>query len=187
MADGRPCPAMNEHSDTQLVAAVVNGDTAAFTALHERYRARLHSYLRGRMELSPEGAEDVAQDTFAALAANDYRALRTFAGKSSFYTYLCAIAIRRVYRLHRRRPLMADPPEEGFPEPAADDTLSQVTATDVRRAVGELPEDFKAPLMLYHFGGMEYHEIAEMLQVPINTVATRICRAKKRLREALTG
>jgi RNA polymerase sigma-70 factor (ECF subfamily) len=178
---------MEERSDTQLVAAVVSGDTTAFTALHERHRQRLQSYLRGRMELPAETAEDVVQDVFEALAANDYRALRHFAGKSAFYTYLCAIAIRRVYRLHRRQPQLADPPEEGFPEPAADDTPSNVTAADVRRAVGELPEEFRAPLMLYHFGGMEYREIADMLQVPMNTVATRICRAKKRLREALSG
>ena len=172
--------------DTQLIASVLQGDSAAFTALHERHRRRLHGYLRGRLDLSPETAEDVVQDVFAALAAHDFAALRRFAGRSAFYTYLCAIASRRVYRLHRRQPQMADTPETGLPEPADDPTPRDVTAADVHRAVAELPEDFRAPLLLHHFGGMEYHEIAQLLSLPINTVATRICRAKKRLRELLT-
>lgn len=178
---------MSDRSDSQLLAAVQAGDSAAFTVLHERYRSRLATYLRGRMDLTPETAEDVVQETFEALAARDYQALRRFEGKSAFYTYLCAIALRRVYRLHRRQPVIVDPPEEGFPEPAADDTSARLTAHDVRQALEQLPEDFRAALTLHHFGGLEYHEIAQMLGLPINTVATRICRAKKRLRELLSG
>lgn len=178
---------MTERSDHELIAAVLAGEGDAFTALFARHAARLRGYLRGRMNLGPEAAEDVVQDTFEVLAAHDYAALGRFAGRAAFFTYLCAIATRRVYRLHRRQPQIVDTAEEDRPEPAEDPTSCELTASDVRRALEALPEDFRTALTLHHFGGLEYHEIASLLGVPENTIATRICRAKKRLRESLSG
>jgi RNA polymerase sigma factor (sigma-70 family) len=119
-------------------------------------------------------------------STNDCAALRSFEGRSSFYTYLCAIALRRLYRQRRRQLPMTDPPAEMALDPGVDRTAAELDATQVRQAMTALPEQFRTALMLHHFGGMEYHEIAELLGVPANTVATRICRAKRRLRELLT-
>ena len=176
---------MDQPADAQLIERLTAGDQAAFTALHQRYRGRLASFLRGRLQLGPEEAEDIVQDVFTALVANDYAALRRYEGRAAFYTYLCAIALRRAYRQYRRRPQVVDAADDALPEPADDPTDQDVTAADVRRALRALPDQFRVALMLHHFGGMEYHEIATMLGVPANTVATRICRAKRRLRELL--
>jgi len=182
--------------DLQLVRAVAAGDRAAFAQLDGHYRARLTGFLQGRQQLSRDEAEDVVQDVFAALVANDCAALKSFEGRSSFYTYLCAIALRRLYRLRRKEGLNAGSRSAGIQpavsiedsphEPAEDPREADVTAAQVRRAITALPEQFRTALMLHHFGGMEYHEIAELLGIPANTVATRICRAKRRLKELLT-
>lgn len=175
--------ALNDFDLTQSVAA---GEAGAFAQLDQRYRGRLTGFLQGRQQLSREEAEDVVQDVFAALVDKDCAALRSFEGRSSFYTYLCAIALRRLYRMRRRRIPMAEPVED-LPtrEPAEDCREAEITAAQVREAMRVLPEQFRTALMLHHFGGMEYHEISELLGVPANTVATRICRAKRRLKELL--
>jgi RNA polymerase sigma-70 factor (ECF subfamily) len=177
---------MIEPTDLQVIGRLTAGDGAAFEVLDQRYRQRLHAFLRGRQQLTPEEADDVVQDVFSALVANEASALRAFEGRSSFYTYLCAIALRRSYRCHRKQPQVVDVADDQLPEPSADPTDAGLTATQVRQAMTALPEQFRTALMLHHFGGMEYHEIADLLGVPANTVATRICRAKRRLKELLS-
>jgi RNA polymerase sigma-70 factor (ECF subfamily) len=176
---------MSEAADGQLIAQLLAGEQAAFDLLQQRYRPRLAGFLRGRLQLSAEETEDLVQDVFAALLINECAALRHYQSRASFYTYLCAIALRRVYRQHRRQPQVVDAADDAVPEPADDPTDQDLTATEVRRALRALPDQFRVALMLHHFGGMEYHEIADLLGVPANTVATRICRAKRRLRELL--
>jgi RNA polymerase sigma-70 factor (ECF subfamily) len=177
---------MIEPTDLQVIGRLTAGDSAAFEVLDQRYRQRLHAFLRSRHQLTVDQADDVVQDVFGALVANECTALRAFEGRSSFYTYLCAIAIRRAYRVYRKQPELVDAADDQLPEPAADPTDAGLTAAQVRQAMSALPEQFRTALMLHHFGGMEYHEIADLLGVPANTVATRICRAKRRLRELLS-
>jgi RNA polymerase sigma-70 factor, ECF subfamily len=174
-------------NDLQLVQSIAAGDKTAFAALDERYRARLTGFLQGRQQLAREEAEDVVQDVFAALVDRDCAALRGFEGRSSFYTYLCAIAIRRLYRLRKKQiPTTDEPVDEPGHEPSEDGREAEITATQVHQAMTALPEQFRTALMLHHFGGLEYHEIAALLGIPANTVATRICRAKRRLKDLLT-
>jgi len=94
--------------------------------------------------------------------------------------------LRRLYRLRRKHLPAVDPADQPAHEPAADPREADVTAAQVRQAMTALPEQFRTALVLHHFGGLEYHEIAELLGIPANTVATRICRAKRRLKELLT-
>ena len=176
---------MIEPTDLQVIGRLTAGDGTAFELLDQRYRQRLHAFLQGRQQLSADEADDVVQDVFTTLLANDGAALRAFEGRSSFYTYLCAIALRRAYRRRRNQPVLADDAPSPLPEPAADPTEAGLTGAQVRQAMNALPEQFRTALMLHHFGGMEYHEVAQLLGIPANTVATRICRAKRRLRELL--
>lgn len=173
-------------TDLQLVQSVAAGDQGAFALLDERYRARLTGFLQGRQQLTRDEAEDVVQDVFATLVDRDCAALRSFEGRSSFYTYLCAIALRRLYRLRRKHLPAVDPTDQPAHEPSEDTREAEITAAQVRQAMAALPEQFRAALMLHHFGGLEYHEISDLLGIPANTVATRICRAKRRLKELLT-
>ncbi len=176
-----------KHSDDgELITAALAGDEAAFSALHARHSRRLADYLAGRLSLSREEAEDVVQETWEALINHNYAALRRFEGRSKFYTYLCTIATRRAYQRQRRRPQMVDCDEADRPEPGHNPVESDLTAADVRNALKQVPEEFRTCLMLHHFGGMQYNEIAAMLGIPPNTVATRISRAKKKLAEILS-
>jgi RNA polymerase sigma-70 factor (ECF subfamily) len=179
---------LNHHDDRKLIAQVVAGQPEALGDLHQRYRQQLAGFLRVRLNISSEEAEDIVQDTFASLLANDHAALRRYEGRAAFYTYLCAIALRLAYRRFRRQPMQVElKADREAPELAHDPTASGLTALDVRRALDVLPEQFRTALMLHHFGGMEYHEIAKLLRVPINTISTRIYRAKRRLHEMLSA
>jgi RNA polymerase sigma-70 factor (ECF subfamily) len=177
-------------NDLQLIQAVAAGDQGAFGALDQRYRSRLVGFLQGRQQLTRDEAEDVVQDVYAALVAKDCAALRSFQGRSSFYTYLCAIALRRLYRLRRKGGPAATGPDlalddDPLHEPREDPRDTDIDAAQVRQAMSALPEQFRTCLMLHHFGGLEYHEISSLLGIPANTVATRICRAKRRLKKLL--
>jgi RNA polymerase sigma-70 factor, ECF subfamily len=172
-------------NDLQLIQSVAAGDQSAFGALDQRYRSRLITFLQGRQQLTRDEAEDVVQDVYAALLANDCSALRSFEGRSSFYTYLCAIALRRLYRLRRKQVPVTEQVDDPVHEPGEDLREPEIDAAQVRQAMNALPEQFRTALMLHHFGGLEYHEISALLGIPANTVATRICRAKRRLKELL--
>ena len=58
---------------------------------------------------------------------------------------------------------------------------------DLKRAVDELPEEFRAPLLLSALGELRYKEIGELLRIPVGTVMSRLFRARQRLRESLRG
>ena len=126
---------MIEPTDLQVIGRLTAGDGAAFEVLDQRYRQRLHAFLRSRHQLTVDQADDVVQDVFGALVANEAAALRAFEGRSSFYTYLCAIAIRRAYRAFRKEPEVVDAADDQLPEPSADPTDAVWPDSDVTQAV----------------------------------------------------
>jgi RNA polymerase sigma-70 factor (ECF subfamily) len=66
-------------------------------------------------------------------------------------------------------------------------TIERDTRERVRRAISELPENYRVVLVLHHYQGLSYREIAKIMEIPLNTVATYIARAKQKLRAKLLG
>lgn len=179
--------------DQALVERCRNGDTAAFEPLVEKYRERVwrlaYNYLRDREE-----AWDVAQDAFIKA----WQALPSFRGQSAFYTWLFRIVInvatdRARSRAARGRALGTDVvPEEEWDrvlvEPGGGPDAAAARADQrkrIQRALDALPEHHRAIIMLSDLEGLSYREIAEVLNIPMGTVMSRLHNARKRLRDVL--
>ncbi len=134
-------------------------------------------------------AEDVVQDA----CVRAMRFLPSFRGEDA-RAWLFTIVRNTWYSRVTRRPAAIDPlPSDNAVDAPADDApspeaklLQQGDIERVRRALDALPVDFREVIVLREFEGMSYKEIAEVVQVPIGTVMSRIARARDRLAAALT-
>ena len=152
-----------------------------------------------RMTRNPADAEDVVQETYLKA----YRAYESFeAGtnlKAWLYRILTNTYINR-YRKKQRRPNEVDlgevedlylykrigSAETGSASRSAEiEVLDAFVDDDVRNAIESLPEHFRLPVLLADVEGFSYKEIAEMLDVPIGTVMSRLHRGRKSLQKAL--
>ena len=175
-------------ADEILVKKAQGGDAAAFGELVRRYQDKVYG-LALRMFATPEDARDAAQEIFARV----FRALPGFNLRSSFSTWLYRIATnvcldllqRRARDIKRQVPLedhwqdSSPGPEEGL--------LEKEKSSALKKAVNELPEGYRLALVLHHFQGLSYKQVSKVLELPEKTVATRIHRAKKLLREKIMG
>ena len=175
---------MAEPSDEDLVRRFLGGERGAFDVLIARHERRVYN-LAFRMLGRRDDALDATQETFLAC----YRKLGGFRGKAAFTTWLHRVALNICYDSLRRRareePARED--SEVEPSPVADPADSSATALDVRRALLEVPEDFRAVLVLHDVQGVPYDEIAEAIGVPVGTVKSRLHRGRVSLARALRG
>ena len=170
-------------SSTDLLGRWRQGDAKAGAQLIEEYGDALYGFFVPKVGAV---AEDLMQQVFAAMLAGADR----FEGKASLRTYVFAIARRQLYsyyRDQRRHPSMAPSPG---PMPALQTSPSAQAATAetnqlLYRAMAGLPDAQRAVLDLAYWQQLSPEQIAEVLEVPRNTVYTRIRRARDRLRQAL--
>jgi RNA polymerase sigma-70 factor (ECF subfamily) len=180
---------MNE-DDTRLVAQLRAGDEDAYRELVDTYRDRIITVV-ARVAGSHADAEDLAQETFLKA----FNAIDRFAGQSALYTWLYRIGVNtaRDWVAHkRRRPAISldslpagavDPPTRE-PGPLQAVAIDELRAS-VRAAMQRLPEPFRTTLILREMEGHTYEEVAQILEVSIGTVESRIFRARTKLRAIL--
>jgi RNA polymerase sigma-70 factor (ECF subfamily) len=172
-----------------LVLRVAGGDRAAFGALVTDTRTPLFRYLRGLVR-SDEVAEDALQETFVAV----WRGAGAWRGESSGRVWLFGIARRLAARSWRRRsgepdeavPLEALGAEAGFG--SDDPEVSLASVRDVRRvhaALDTLSDVDREVVTLRDLDGFSGPEVAELLELPLANVKTRLHRARLRLLAAL--
>jgi RNA polymerase sigma-70 factor, ECF subfamily len=173
---------VTDPSDDELVRRFVGGERGAFDVLVTRHERRVYN-LAYRMLGRRDDALDATQETFLAC----YRKLSGFRGQAAFTTWLHRVALNICYDALRRRSREEPAREEDEVEPApvADPADSSATAVDVRRALLEVPEDFRAVLILHDVQGFLYEEIAEAIGVPLGTVKSRLHRGRVALARAL--
>ena len=168
---------------TDLVAASRTGDHNAFRELVRKLEGRVAATVIGMLGHCQE-AEDVGQETFIRF----YNALNKFRGEAKVETYVTRIAINlSLNELKRRRHkalLFADQPETDLenlndPEIVGIDHDTQAT---VHWAVRQLAPRFRAVIVLRLIDGYSTRETAEILNLPIGTVLSRLSRAQKKLK-----
>jgi RNA polymerase sigma-70 factor, ECF subfamily len=175
--------------DESLLEQARHGDSAAFTALVERYQDELYT-MALRLLGTPADAADVVQETFLRAYMNLPR-LRALSVRGWLFR-VAVNASRDVQRRAVRRP--ADPLDAGDgkvlelpshelgPEAAAE--AKERTAA-IRAAVMTLPLDYRVAVVLRDVNDLSYDEIAEALRVPLGTVKSRLSRARLQLAGAL--
>jgi RNA polymerase sigma-70 factor (ECF subfamily) len=183
--------------DEELVLRVGQGDPQALRTLVERWREPLCGYLY-RLLGSREDAEDLFQEAFLRVLRHAGR----FDPARAFRPWLYSIAtnlVRNCYRARGYREAVsldrADREEEtGAPLHArlagrspspSESAAGGEDAARVRLAVEGLPEKGRVALVLFYWQGLAYQEIAEVLEVPLGTVKSRIHNALAQLAQAL--
>lgn len=138
-----------------------------------------------RLTGSSHEAEDLVQETFL-VAASKIDQLRDPARANAWL-----IKILRGHwcrTLRRRLPTATVSVEEiESVEPGADSVVDEVDPERLQQVLGELPEEYREPLLLFYFEELMYREISEVLEVPVGTVMSRLARAKAYLRDRLSA
>jgi RNA polymerase sigma-70 factor, ECF subfamily len=183
-------------SDAELVQRTIDGDRRSFALLVERHKQSVFGLITKLM--GPNDVEDVAQDSFLRA----FKSLDSFRGDAKFSTWLYRITWntcldRREQRSRRQSreipvEVMSDDDDNEpmeFADEDADLPDEVLEASDIRERLAKhldgLSVHFKAVLTLYYFEQMSYDEIAESLDIPMNTVKVHIYRAKAHLKKAL--
>jgi RNA polymerase sigma-70 factor (ECF subfamily) len=161
------------------MAAVREGRRDAFAEIFERYRASIWAFFRRRTP-SPESAAELTQDVFVAVleAAPRYQA------RGAFRSYLFGVALNVLHASRRRERQPGELKVLGDREPPAA-TPDPDAVLWVRRALAALDPIDRDILMLREYDALTYDEIATLLGLPINTVRSRLFRARLALKAQL--
>lgn len=178
----------DKFSDDEVVKAVLAGETERFAELIEQYEKLVYSFLLSRLKNLQE-VEDIAQETFVKA----FRHLRSFDCSKKFTAWLLAIArnlmidhMRRNSRTVASTDLVS---EVMLRESDCDDSNPQIMS--LRREafhkvvvmINSLAEEVREPFVLRVVNEMSYQEIADALELPLQTVKNRIFKARALLRE----
>jgi RNA polymerase sigma-70 factor (ECF subfamily) len=166
--------------DRELITAAQSGDTRALDQLLHRYYPQVYGICR-RMTGNDQDALDATQDALIALT----RGIGRYDGRASFSTWSYRVTTNACLdelRRRKRRPLpdgdQALEPRPGG-APALDQTVADRMALD--DALAGLPAEFRAAVVLRDVLGLDYAEIAEVLEIPPGTVRSRIARGRRAL------
>lgn len=165
-------------SDEGLMLDFQSGSREAFEELFARYRGPLYGFFRRRLQTA-ERAEDLIQETFLAVI----RAASRYQPRAQVRTYLYGIALKLLATEHRKRHEETLP--DSFPDPVLDDKPE--VALSVRQALEKLGSHEREILMLREYEQLSYEEIAGLLRLPINTVRSRLFRARMALKDCMTA
>lgn len=167
--------------ERRLLEAAKAGDQRAFAELVTASRSRLWGVC-----LQICGNAHDAEDALQEALTSAWQHLDRFDGRSRFSTWAYRIAANAsLARVRKRR----DIPDEdaGVAEASTHSGVGErvTTVMVVRRALADLPPAFREAIVLREYGGMDYQEIAEHQGVPVQTVKSRLNRARTALKESL--
>jgi RNA polymerase sigma-70 factor (ECF subfamily) len=178
--------------DEALVARAQEEDERAFGELIERYETKVYS-LALKMLRNPEDAEDVLQDTFLRA----YRGLKSFKGHSTFSTWIYRITANSALMKLRKKQLptvsIEDADERETPINIADwapgpveQLLNQETQEAMADAIEALPAEFRQVFVLRDVEGLSNADVAEILDLSVAAVKSRLHRARLKIRNHLS-
>jgi RNA polymerase sigma-70 factor, ECF subfamily len=173
-------------NDDTLVDAARDGDAAAVNALLARHYERVYAICR-RMTGNDHDALDATQDALIAIA----RGLPRYDGRAAFSTWAYRVTTNACLdelRRRRRRPVASlderiEPRGQG--EPDIDDVMADRLVIDA--ALAQLSPEFRAAVVLRDVIGLDYAEIAAVLDIPPGTVRSRIARGRRALADHISG
>jgi RNA polymerase sigma-70 factor, ECF subfamily len=166
-----------------IVRAARRGDRKAFAKLVDLYDDRLRA-----LAFHLLGSREAMDDTLQEAYLNAYRGLPQFRGDSDVGTWLYRIAYTTCLQRLRRRERLEPTDDERLEvlARASSDVADEVALRDeVRIALGALSSEQCAAVLLIHRDGFSYAKAAEILDVPIGTVASRVAAARAALAEQL--
>ena len=185
---------VSKKSDMELVDGVRKGDQDSFEELLGRYNNKVFS-LATRLTRNPEDAEEVLQDVFVTV----HRKLDSFAGKSSFSSWLYRITVNAAFmKLRKRRQIQSVSLEDILQQPQITSALRApdttfVDAQSMRNemlsalevAISRLPDEYRPVFILRDVDGLTSKEVGKILDLTIPAVKSRLHRSRLMLRRRL--
>ena len=180
-----------ELSDAELHRAALAGSGEAMAAIYRRHGGLVYRFTL-QMSRNETVAEEITQEVFLALLT---QMDRFDAGKGALSTWLCGIARRQLWKHLERNDsaVLFDLDDEGAAELGspndgpAEVLLRSEAVAAVRAGMNELPPVLREVVILCALEEMSYEEAAQVLNVPVGTVRSRLHRAKARLADLLRG
>jgi RNA polymerase sigma-70 factor (ECF subfamily) len=182
-------------TDERLVELALDGDEDAFCTLVRRYQRRLTAFL-GQLVGDVELARELSQEAFVRA----WSALARFDPRYRFSTWLFRIAHNLGIDQLRRRRLQTvslyrtdhdgEEVELVMPDVGKDPLghlENRVLAEELRHVIDELRPEYRELVLLRHFAGLSYQEIADFKEMPLGTVKNKLFRAHSVLRKALAA
>ncbi|HCY76109.1 MAG TPA: hypothetical protein DHV28_09335 [Ignavibacteriales bacterium] len=169
-------------SDARLVELITTGNQKAFEELIHRYQRAVINFAF-RFIGSREDAKDIAQETFIRF----FQAANRYEPSAQFKTYLFRITTNLCIDFkEKKKPEYMDELPETYSSSTPFKELHQKEISEtISKAVHSLPENQRVALLLHHFEGMKYAEIAGVMNTSVSAVESLLVRAKKTLREKL--
>jgi RNA polymerase sigma-70 factor, ECF subfamily len=165
----------------EIIAKVLAGDTGAFAGLVERYQSVVYN-TAVRFVQDADEAEDVAQTVFVKV----YERLASYDHRLKFFSWLYRITVNESLNHIRQR----KPTERVTDQTTMGDAQAEAEQADtarlIREAIRELSPDHRAVIVLRHYEGRGYDEIAEILGISEKKVKSRLFTARQVLRDILT-
>ena len=185
---------MADFDERVLIRQCQKGDVQAFRHLVEHYEDRIYG-LACSILGDPEAARDAAQEAFVRV----YKALGRFEGRSSFYTYLYRITTNVCLTFAQREQRRPDRVSIERMQEVNEMTLDRFLGTDepqndieriglreeIQKVLDYLSPEHRAVVILKDIEGFSQEEIADVLDVSVGTVKSRLSRARARLRDLL--
>lgn len=194
MVDKQSKKETNREADLALVRRAKRGDYRAFDLLVLKYQSRLVS-IAFKYVKEIQLAEDISQEAFIKA----YKAINSFREESAFYTWLYRITANTaknylVSKGRRRESSISElstlENEDQFVVASHDSPDEILLAQELRNtlfnAVSSLPEDTRTALSLREFEGLNYEEIAKIMNCPVGTVRSRIFRGREALEDLIS-
>lgn len=191
---GKKATNVSAMSDEDLMELFQGDYEPAFNELVSRYQDRVHNFIY-RYTHNHQDCEDIVQETFLRV----YRSRHSYERIARFSTWLYTIAINLAkshYKKKKRMPKVSihkdpsDPndfemvmPDKGL---TPDDVLHEkLCMEEVEKALAEIPEDFREVVVLRDLQQLTYEEIADITDLPMGTVKSRINRGRSKLQDLI--
>ena len=176
---------MSAYTDYELIQACLAGNRDIFEELVKRYKNLVYSVIL-RMVNDREEANDLAQDVFIKV----YKNLDKYYPEYKFSTWVIRIATNHVIDYRRKKRQETVPIEEVEFSLSAEESpetayIRREQREELKKIVGDLPDMYKIPIVLYHEQGLSYQEISEIINEPLSKVKNRIFRGRRMLKESL--
>lgn len=171
-------------TETQLIAACKKGNRKAQRILYERYAAKMFGVCR-RYIYNEADVEDTLLNAFYKVFAN----IHTFEDKGSFEGWIRRIVVNESLMFLRKKKRMStlyiEMSDKEIEVPTAAKAQEDLQEADILKLLDELPDGYRTVFNLYVIEGYKHREIADMLNISINTSKSQLIKARKMLRDLL--
>ncbi len=172
----------NELSDVEIIKKCINGEEECFEVLISRYKNLVYSVIL-KMVNDKEEINDLAQEVFIKI----YKNLDKYSSEFKVSTWVIRITTNHIIDYRRKKKCETVSIENvvldaSINESPENEYIKKEENKNINKLIGELPEMYKVPIVLYHQKGLTYQEIADVTNQSLSKVKNRIFRGRKMLK-----